>query len=221
MEYVFPIPSWLRGKLLDFKRLYAYPAAPEKDAFILDSGAFALIKSGRRMDKQYLQNLYQYYQSHNGWKCAPDVLFDPGRTMSNFKYWVLKYPDCQIQPVIQSPSKKIEWSLIAYQLDFYREYSAQYDMLFFANPFCRAVRYPKDLFRKIRERISVAHLHLFGAGWDLADFLGYNTFPALDSIDSVAYCNAVNTPAGNWTGLQGTRSEIAIANAIHTRKFNG
>ena len=87
MEYVFPVPIFLRRKLLEYKRLYAFPAAPEIKPFILDSGAFALSKSGKKMNEDYLERLYLHYKKYECWKVAPDVFLNPIKTMKNFKFW--------------------------------------------------------------------------------------------------------------------------------------
>lgn len=219
MEYVFPVPPWLRGELLEYKRLYAFPAVPEENPFILDSGAFALFKRKQRMDEAYFEKLYLYYSGSAGWKSAPDVLFNPKQTMFNFKNWFKKYPDCRVCPVIQMRSKKIETALSFFQLDFYKELIGKIKFLFIANPFLRSSGYPDDFFKKIKERSGAGHVHLFGAGWDIQDIRGYSNFQCLDSIDSIAFYNAVNTTFGNWAQKKGGRVEKALGNVKYVQRY--
>lgn len=187
MEFVFPIPKWLRGRLLNYKRLYAFPTIPEENPFILDSGAFGLSKSGQRMNVAYLENLYQYYKQYPGWHVAPDVFLNPFQTMKNFEKWVKKYPDCQVWPVIQFAYKKVEWAIIKYQLDFYADFFDRLEVIFLSNPSLRFGNYLFDIFQIIKDYCEVAWLHNLGAGWDIEDITGYSKMPGLDSIDSISY----------------------------------
>lgn len=220
MEYIFPIPSWLRGKLLNYKRLYAFPVEPEDNPFILDSGAFGLSKSGKKMNEAYFESLHQYYIKYPGWHVAPDVFLNPFRTMRNFKKWIHKYPDCRVWPVIQFNAEMVEWKTIEYQLDFYLKYIPELDILFFSNPSLRACNYPKDIFQKIKDNYPVSWIHNLGAGWNIEDIRIYASLKGLDSIDSIAYYNAVNTVLGNWnSGKKGNKQEKAIANAEYVRQY--
>jgi len=213
MEYVFPIPIRLRGRLLDFKRLYAFPAIPEENPFILDSGAFALSKSGGRMDGEYFERLYKYYKKYFGsyaHNVAPDVFLNPRQTMKNFEVWREKYADCQVWPVIQCTSKKIEWALIKYQLDFYSELFNCLKILFFSNPSLRGSSYPKDIFQKIKDQYRVEWIHILGAGWNLEDIKIYARLEGLDSIDSIAYYQC---HPDNWHSEKLPKTNAIILNA--------
>lgn len=211
MKYIFPVPLWLRGKILEHKRLYAFPAVPEDNPFILDSGAFALSKSGGKMDAAYLERLYKYYKKYpDANRVAPDVFLNPRRTMKNFKLWMDQYSDCRVWPVIQCSSKKIEWASIEYQLDFYSEFFNRIEILFFSNPSLRAGSYPKDIFKKIKDLYRVDWIHNLGAGWDIQDIRGYATLGGLDSIDSIAYYNCYPK---NWHSEKLSKVDAVILNA--------
>lgn len=221
MDYIFPVPTWLRGKLLSYKRLYAFPTIPEDDPFILDSGAFALSKSDRRMDVAYLESLYQYYKKYQGWKVAPDVYLNSRNTMRNFDKWMKTYSDCELFPVIQCQTKSLEWEIIRYQLDFYADYFSYLPVLFFSNPGLKAFQYPNDFFQKIKNfnRLDIIKIHNLGAGFDISDIQGYMNLSGLDSVDSISYYNATNQVTGNWTGIKGNREKIAIANVEYVSKI--
>jgi hypothetical protein len=47
MEYVFPVPKWLRYCLLKQKRLYAFPVESEEKAFILLFDCISYIHNDR------------------------------------------------------------------------------------------------------------------------------------------------------------------------------
>lgn len=221
MEYIFPIPLWLRDCLLKNKRLYAFPTVPEEKPFILDSGAFGLSKSGGKMDSEYFERLYKYYQKYRcKYSVAPDVFLNPKQSMKNFQIWKdCDHRDYEVWPVIQCSSKRIEWPLIQYQLDFYTKFFVAFEILFFSNPSLRSHTYPKDIFQKIKDKYPVKWIHILGAGWDIQDIQGYANMRGLDSIDSIAWHNSTETILGNWQNIKGTRREIAIGNANYLDKI--
>lgn len=200
MQYVLPIPNWLRNKLIDFSRLYAFPAKPErklpdhpKGFIILDSGAFAQSRSNaaNRMDAQYIEQLADHYRLYatgqDRYHCiAPDVYLDPDASMQNFEDWMRVHPT--VAPVIQS-TKKFHYDLpaIRTQAEFYAPY--QPDFVCFSNPGLRA--YQKDgitnIVDMIRDITGAHHIHHFGAGWDRADIVSWNRIGQFDSMDSIAY----------------------------------
>ena len=218
MDYVFPIPSWLKGEMLTYKRLYAFPAMPEEKPFILDSGAFALSKSGKKMDDAYLDQLHKYYTKYPAYHVAPDVFLNPEKSMDNFDIWCENYPDCLVFPVVQFQVKEINILVAQYQLDFYFERFKELEVLFISNPSLLAWNYPVDFFQEIKNKYQVNYIHLLGAGWNLQDVQRYACLPELDSIDSIAYYNSTNTERGNWSKIKGNKKQIAIENAKRAKE---
>jgi len=67
-RFVCPVPSWLRGKLLEYNRLYAFPVIPESlqnaEFQILDSGAYGQIHFADKLNirKIFLKRYMTYTQ---------------------------------------------------------------------------------------------------------------------------------------------------------------
>jgi len=207
MEFVYPIPAWMRGKILDRKRLYAFPNIPEEKPFILDSGAFGLFKSGKRMNNAYFERLYKHYSLYEGWKVAPDVFLDPRVSMNNFRLWMKKYADCRICPVVQfAKKKKIDQVLTEYQIEFYLNSINELPIIFISNPGLIAEAWPHDFFLKLKNKYNLNWIHLLGAGWNMNDIRIYATLKGLDSIDSIVYYQ------DDFFNIKGTKTEIALNN---------
>lgn len=225
-RFVCPVPSWLRGKLLDFNRLYAYPTKPESikgaDFLILDSGAYGLSLSKKKMDDLYLYNLnehYSKYKTKHVYCVAPDTFLNYKETISKFEKWHdKKYTN--VQPVVQmAKAKDFTWGVVKYQLDYYSEFfGGNIDFLLFSNPFCRKVEYPVGFFKKIHDLYAIDWIHNLGAGWSVNDVVDWSSSD-INSIDTLAYYNAVNSVDGNWSRVDGSRVHKAINNAKIANKI--
>lgn len=221
MCYVLPISKQLRGKLLDYNRLYAYPSIPEQAKsggfVILDSGAFALSQSGGNMDDNYMQRLNTYYKKfarENTYCAAPDVFLNPFETVSNFQFWKLKnyHPVC---PVLQS-SKRYDIKDILWQID---EYESEF--WFFSNPSLTGrqaqgkYRLLKQMCEKIRS-MGGKWIHCLGAGWNLQDIKDWWQLGLFDSMDSIAYYTSVQNNE-YWTTNNDVFENARLANDICKR----
>lgn len=225
-SFVCPVPKWLRGKLLEHNRLYAFPTKPEplfnSEFQILDSGAYALSFTGKKMNDEYLENLNKHYIKFGGdniYCVAPDTFLDFKDTITKFKRWHnLGYT--KVQPVIQMlEAKDFNWEIIKYQFDFYSEFfNGNIDFVLFSNPFCRQVEYPKDLFKKIHKLYAIDWIHNLGAGWNLSDVSNWSK-TKINSIDTLAYYNAVSSVDGNWMRIHSNRIKIAQNNAEIANKI--
>ena len=225
-RFVCPVPEWLRGKLLEYNRLYAFPVVPEPIANsefqILDSGAYGLSLSKRKMTDEYLENLNTHYNKYSGqniYCVAPDTFLNFKETIEKFEKWHSN-DYCKVQPVIQMPkAKNFDWNIIKYQLDYYSDFfDGNIDFLLFSNPFCRQIEYPKNLFKKIHDLYAIDWIHNLGAGLNLQDVKAWSQ-TKINSIDTIAYYNAVNSVDGNWMRVSGTKISKAQKNALIANKI--
>lgn len=220
-RYVLPIPFNLRGKLLDYNRLYAYPTTPESaeedQLIILDSGAFSLSQKGKSIDKRHmaLLNDYYFYNSNNNTRCvAPDVFMNPIETIENWEHWQAQgyYEVC---PVLQSTEKyqvkEMEW-----QVEYYEQFKC--DFWFFSNPSMTG-KHAQAQYRTIKKITDLARrsgakwIHNLGAGWNLKDISDWWNLRCFDSMDSIAYYTSVANKE-NWTSQNN-----AIVNAYEANKI--
>ena len=226
-RYVLPIPSFLRGKLLAYNRLYAYPTLPEppaEDGFvILDSGAFAMLQSGRAINERDMVLLAEHYRTHgqasNIFCAAPDVSKNPKKSMANLQFWIKEgFP--KVNPVLQFESRGFEWYSIEKQMDFYANCLGEIPFLFFAkrgSTAAECINYQiAEKLQKIREKYGVRWVHIFAGGWNKADVAAFSVVDSLDSIDSIAYYNTSKNDTQNlrgWGIMKGSMEANAIANA--------
>lgn len=181
-------------KIDHLARLYAFPTKPEfkNGSFtILDSGAFGLSKSGKKMDEKYLFDLSEHYrkfEKQNVMCVAPDVALNPMGSIKNFKKWQSLNYFKNVVPVLQSDSKdNFNESLMLYQAEFYRQFS---DKIFVGSPkasadFATGMRY--DLFFEKLKKMGFKFIHKLGVGWNLKEISYWANVPFLDSFDSIAY----------------------------------
>jgi len=225
-RFVCPVPNWLRGKLLEYNRLYAFPIIPESlrnaEFQILDSGAYGLSLSNRKMNDEYLENLNIHYHKFSGkniYCVAPDTFLNFKETIEKFEKWHSNDYH-EVKPVIQmSKAKNFDWNIIKYQLDYYSDFfQGNIDFLFFSNPFCRQIEYPKNLFKRIHDLYAVDWIHNLGAGWNLQDVKAWSQ-TNVNSIDTIAYYNAVDSVDGNWMRASGTKVLKAQKNAFIANKI--
>lgn len=233
-HYILPVPEFLRGKLLNYNRLYSYPnvaEAPAKNGFIiLDSGAFALSRSKKKakMGLDYMKALNSFYKAQISkypdalvYCAAPDVYLHPDASIAQFETWHL-HCDTPVVPVLQSKRKGTwDWNALKAQARFYRQF--QPTAIFVSNPGCRAAAVPVDEMQAIatliRSETGATHLHNFGAGWDAADIQGWAAMNVFDSIDSVAYYTAKTRFSDGSFDRDPTAR--AIANAEHANLLMG
>lgn len=226
-RYVLPIPSFLRGKLLEYNRLYAYPTLPEPPAengfVVMDSGAFAMLKSEREIDKNYMVKLAKHYQEHGQFEryfcAAPDVSKNPKKSMSNFLFWKNEgFP--KVYPVLQFESRGFNWYSIEKQMDFYLSYLQEIPFLFFAKRGSTAIECVNyklnEKLEAIKQKYGVKWIHIFAGGWNKTDVATFSTVDSLDSIDSIAYYDRAKHDGNNykdWGIMKGSMEVNAIANA--------
>lgn len=209
-HYILAIPSDLRGKLLDYSRLYAYPVIPELElkngkVLILDSGAFGLSKQKREIDINYMKQLNEHYKKFNGSDSlpiiavAPDKYLDPIRTMDNFKFWK-NQNYCNIAPVLQcNEENKINLNFLKIQVDFYANYTKE--VILFSNPGLTGLEMRgqkiEDLFKYIKN-IGFKWIHILGAGWFPEDIANYDKIRFFDSIDTIQYYKSAKINKLSW-----------------------
>jgi hypothetical protein len=192
--FVYPVPAWLRGRLLDKPRLYAFPVEPEPPGetfIILDSGAFGLSQRGRTMDVSYLGRLGAHYKRHGASDrlpivaVAPDVYLDPQRTLDNWRGWSRR-----AAPVIQFAARgQISERLARVQA---AEYARRRPSVWcVSNPGLRArpakLLGIESVFRALKREYAAEWVHCLGAGWDAEDLREWAQCDSLDSFDSIAH----------------------------------
>jgi hypothetical protein len=196
VKLVAAITPNLRGEMIDFCRLYAYPANPEPPAnggfIILDSGAFGLSQSGQKIGIGWMKQLAEHYKKFNASSdfpvlgMAPDAYLDACTTMNNWMWWQ-KNINLPVVPVIQFKKKKM---LDAYhaviQAKFYAP--SKPPVVAISNPSMRAIEAPvmRQICCIIRQITGAKWLHNLGAGWSPLDVKKWFEL-GFDSIDSIAY----------------------------------
>ena len=207
-RYVLPTPRYLRDFMneYNFNRLYSFPVVPQPpindNQFVfLDSGAFALDQYKCQISAEYMQNLsvhYQLYKQPNVFCIAPDSFLNPNRTLYNLKKWVANDLFADINVVFQFAQQTVfDVESIEYLLDEYANIPHSKDIAFIANP-----RLTGDAAHANYDNINMVcnmirecgykWIHMLGAGWDVNCISKWATFigNAIDSMDSIAYCNA-------------------------------
>ena len=236
-RYVLPTPKYLRQPLseFNFNQLYSFPVVPElpnqeDNKFVfLDSGAFGLDQFKCEISLDYMKKLSAHYEQYkkgnsNVFCVAPDAFLNPNRTIQNIKRWFKHelFPDINV--VFQFPVKfRFDLESIEYLLDEYSNIPHSKDVAFIANPRLdgAAAQANYDNINRacelIREK-GYSWIHMLGAGWNVdcitkwASFIG----SAIDSMDSIAYCN----PKTCWN-YQGFKfdSNVKINNAFIAQKI--
>lgn len=224
-RFVCPVPKWLRGKLLEYNRLYAYPVDPEpicdSEFQILDSGAYALSKQKRKMNASYIEKLAEHYsnnQLHNRYCVAPDVGGNMWDTMKNWDYWHDNY-NIEVIPVLQFSNHNFDLYEIQYQLKFYKErIGNRIPFLFFAKRGATVEEMQKSgiihKIKYIRSQIKNEWIHFFAAGWGKHDCLLLSKMGDNFSVDTINYYQAAEIPQRNLTEW-GYFSEDKIECALH------
>jgi len=185
----------LAPQLNEFNRLYAFPTVPDLDGqhkIILDSGAFGLSKSGRKMDAQYLNDLALHYQKYGQQKnvfcIAPDVFKNSHQSIRQYKDFTQRYPNIKVVPVLQFQTKNIDLFNAKKQIDEYSRLSNS-GMICVSNNKFNPVKQFDELqyiVKKIRHKFKHVWIHVLGAGYshnNVKDWLK----TGVDSIDSISY----------------------------------
>jgi len=193
--FILSANKQLEPELLAFNRLYAYPSIPILDnekIIILDSGAFALSLSKKKMDAAYIAKLAEHYKKYGGQKSifciAPDVFKSPSLSIKQFKEFINNYPDVTITPVLQFQSSSIDLFNTKKQIDEYSRISKS-KMICISNNKFNPVKQFKELnfmVENIRQKLGNIHIHVLGAGYshnNVKDWLK----TGVNSVDSISY----------------------------------
>lgn len=196
MMYVASMNAIMRGHLLHFPRLYAFPSQHEgmHDAkfIMLDSGAFSLSLQGKEIDEKYIIRLLGFYKKHGGSNkfpiiaVAPDVFLNPHKTMYNYKFYCNR-SDNFPAPVIQfERKKKLDLFTVMKQCKFYKNYNPSF--LCISNPSLEAGEsfLMHKIIEIVRNELNPDWIHILGAGWSGDDVRRWSYFDC-DSIDSIAF----------------------------------
>jgi len=181
--------------LQNFNRLYAFPNTPDLDdqhKIILDSGAFGLSKSGKKMDAQYLHSLAEHYRKYgkqkNVYCIAPDVFKNAQQSIRQYKDFIARYPGIKVVPVLQFSSSTIDLFNSKKQIEQYSKLSKS-GMICISNNKFNPVKQHDELayiVKKIRLKFKQVWIHVLGAGYshnNVKDWLSLG----VDSMDSISY----------------------------------
>jgi hypothetical protein len=227
-KFVCCVPKELRGRLLDFPRLYAYPTAPEpaRDFVILDSGAFEMSMRGKQIDEMHMKKMNDHYQKFGASNdkpvigVAPDVFLNPAATMKNWQTWNANHY-APVAPVIQfTAMKKIDLYSVMKQVKFY----GVHPFAFISNPGLRGAEAWSRSFQHavnlVRENMKPNWIHILGAGWDRQDVADWKRISGIDSIDTIAYYTAAREGVA-WSGVADDDWKVtAINNAVMARDLS-
>jgi hypothetical protein len=224
VKFVCATPSNLKGWLLEFPRLYAFPAqseAPAPESFvILDSGAFGLSQRGIQMSKAHMAKLAEHYALHGASDAfphvavAPDAYPNPFQTMRQWHYWY-DQSYTRVAPVIQQTQKHgCDARVTLMQCLEYEPYKPQ--TVFVSNPGLtgKEARFLgfQAVLDTVQETLAPRWVHVLGAGWHPEDLEQWTRLRGWDSMDTIAYY----TDAKNglcWDGLAFTNfKDVAVRN---------
>lgn len=226
-RFVCPIPSFLRGELLEYNRLYAYPVIPEpidKSEFqILDSGGYSLWKQNRLMSKNYIDDLAVHYKKYkvldNIFCASPDKSQDAKATIKNTKYYLSKYEN-NICPIIHFPDYRFDIGLLNYQISAYKELFNECRFVFWGGTMAHtskmlniSLKYKLNL---LRDKLNVEWVHFLGAGWGKLEVSKLAEFDRYISFDTLAYYNSAKDKIWNtndWGVWNDCRIKTSIENA--------
>lgn len=232
-RFVCPIPKWLRGKLLDYNRLYAYPTIPEPlhnaEFIILDSGAYALSKFKGKMTNNYINNLaihYAKYKTNNNIICvAPDRGGDYKTTIKQFEYYLTNY-EYNISPVLQFSGHDFNWYELKFQIEYYKQNLKNVEFIFFAKRGAYSYELKDvEITKKIEyvlKELECKWIHFFAAGWGINEVKQFANFHKYISIDTINYYQAAvdytkNLSEWGWAcsdKIKNAQYNVQIANKI-------
>jgi len=207
-RFVCPVPKWLRGELLEYNRLYAYPTTPEPlhdaEFQILDSGAYGLSKYQGVMSNDYIDKLAEHYLKYktddNIYCVAPDKSGDYKTTIKQFEYYLSKY-EYNISPVLQFPNHGFDWFTLKKQIDYYESTLKEVPFIFFAKRGATATELQEadiiDKIQFIRKKLNTKWIHFFAAGWGKHEVFNFSKFDKNISIDTINYYQAAQTMQRN------------------------
>lgn len=177
-----------------FNRLYAFPVVPDlagDNMVILDSGAFALSKSKKQMDADYIDALAAHYRKFltrkNVYAVAPDVFKNPAQSLKQYRDFISRH-DVLVAPVLQFPGSAIDLFNVKKQVQAYGGLSKSGLVCISNNKFCplkqhKELSYITDL---VRQAFGSVWVHVLGAGYshnNVKDWLK----TGVNSIDSISY----------------------------------
>ncbi len=181
--------------LSGFNRLYAYPAIPDlsgEEMVILDSGAFALSKSKKQMDAEYIDTLAQHYRQflgrENVYAIAPDVFKNRIKSMRQYELFTEQYRDIPICPVIQFSNSTIDLFNAKKQIDHYAAIKKSRLVCLSNNRFnpvsqSQSLRFIVDY---IRKHFGNVWVHVLGAGYSYNNVQDWMK-TGVNSVDSISY----------------------------------
>jgi len=194
MNFICPQFANMPDDMLQFSRLYAYPAPPsdppDDGLVILDSGAFGLSQRGSQIGERHMRQLAEYYAPYagrSGYYCiAPDVFLDPHQTMRNWQWWQA-HVGLPVVPVIQfTKLKYLDLYAAAKQARFYAD--SQPEFVAISNPGLRCAESGGiETACQIARLAGAKWLHCLGAGWNPVDIIAWRKRRCFDSIDTIAY----------------------------------
>ncbi len=192
---MFITASHKKLDLSGFDRLYAFPTIPALDdnsKIILDSGAFALSKSGGEMDNAYMHRLAKHYEKYGSNKnvfcIAPDVFKNAYKSIRQFKIFTYKYPALKVAPVLQFKNTNIDLFDAKKQIDAYSLLSTS-KMICISNNKFNPIKQADELrfiVSKIRRKSPFVWIHVLGAGYSHNNVKDWLTL-GVNSIDSISY----------------------------------
>ncbi len=225
-RFVCPIPKFLRGKILELNRLYAYPVIPEPlgdaEFRILDSGGYALWKQKREMSKKYINELaahYKRYSESGSFNAAPDVSQNARKTIKNTEYYLSNFGN-NICPIFHFPDSKFDFSLLNYQISAYKSLFGNCDFVFWGGTMDYAGRMLNEALKfklnLLRDKLNVKWIHFLGAGWNKLEVAKLAQFDQKISFDSLSYYNCIDDKiwcSNDWGNWSEDKTKLAIENA--------
>ena len=197
-RFVCPTPLWLRGRLNNFNRLYAYPVIPEplfnSEFQILDSGAYGLSKFKGKMSPEYIDKLGEHYLKYktdkNIFCVAPDKGGDYKTTIKQLEYYLSKF-EYNVSPVLQFSGHDFNWIELKYQIEYYKDNLPNIEFIFFAKRGAYSFELKEvEIVKKIDyifEKLNCNWIHFFAAGWGKNEVKEFSKFSKNISIDTINY----------------------------------
>lgn len=184
----------LEPELSNYDRLYAYPNLPNitnDKMIILDSGAFGLSCSGKKMTDEYIKNLgehYLKYMQDNVFCIAPDVFKNPTLSIRQFEYFKTLYKDLNVSPVIQFTEPVADIFSAKKQIKVYSTLCNP-KMICISNHKFNVIKQTSALQRickMIRDAFGDIKIHALGAGFNYQDVSNWMK-TGITSMDSISY----------------------------------
>ena len=205
MIYIYPHYKKEEEKIKKIKgisRLFAYPKEPhfenQGEKIILDSGAYGLSLTRKKMNLNYMKKLslhYEKYYKENVICVAPDEFLNPYQSMHNWNKWHKEGLFKNISPVLQCSKKEvIDTKELLEQIKFYRKYNPKnwlFSNNFMTGEIARSTELYK-IFDFMKNKLNIEWIHILGAGWSLEDIKDWKSIGNFNSMDSIAYYTTNN-----------------------------